>query len=136
MKRAKKKLIPILRRLDASTRRTKRPMTKAIAAVDASNKRLSRKPRYSLDELLAQCDPTVPLPRVEGWDEMKPVGKELPSKEPTLDEMLAAFDPNRHGGEVMAAELGPKIAAGMRRRKPKPGVETASEGLRAIREGR
>ena len=32
------------------------------------------------------------------------------------------------------AELGPKIIAAIRRRKP--GKETASEGLRAIREGR
>lgn len=27
---------------------------------------------------------------------------EAASQEPTLDEMLAAFDPKRHGGEVMA----------------------------------
>lgn len=27
---------------------------------------------------------------------------EAASQEPTLDEMLATFDPNRHGGEVMA----------------------------------
>lgn len=40
------------------------------------------------------------------------------------------------GDREVRAELGPKIAAAMRRRKPKPGVETASEGLRAIREGR
>jgi hypothetical protein len=40
------------------------------------------------------------------------------------------------GNRAVLAELGPKIAAAMRRRKPKPGIETASEGLRAIREGR
>lgn len=39
------------------------------------------------------------------------------------------------GDRAVRAELGPKIAAAMRRSKPKPGVETASEGLRAIREG-
>ncbi|MCX7178494.1 MAG: hypothetical protein NTX56_06840 [Proteobacteria bacterium] len=40
------------------------------------------------------------------------------------------------GDRAVRVELGQKIAAAMRRRKPKPGVETASEGLRAIREGR
>lgn len=40
------------------------------------------------------------------------------------------------GDRTIRTELGSKIAAAMRRRKPKPGVETASEGLRAIRAGR
>ena len=30
-----------------------------------------------LDELLAQCDPDAPSPRIPGWDEMVPVGKEI-----------------------------------------------------------
>lgn len=33
--------------------------------------------KYKLVELLAECDPSAPLPRVDGWDEMKPVGKEI-----------------------------------------------------------
>ena len=33
--------------------------------------------KYKLAELLAECDPSAPLPRVDGWDEMVPVGKEI-----------------------------------------------------------
>ena len=33
--------------------------------------------KYTLDELLAQCDPDAPSPRIPGWDEMVPVGKEI-----------------------------------------------------------
>jgi hypothetical protein len=40
------------------------------------------------------------------------------------------------GDRATLAALGPKFIAAMRRRKRKAGVETASEGLRAIREGR
>lgn len=35
-----------------------------------------RKPRYKLGDLLAEMP--VELPRVEGWDTMRPVGKEAP----------------------------------------------------------
>jgi antitoxin ChpS len=34
-----------------------------------------RKPRYKLEELLAEMPGK--LPRVEGWDAMRPVGKEV-----------------------------------------------------------
>lgn len=34
-----------------------------------------RKPRYKLEELLAEMPGE--LPRVEGWDAMRPVGKEV-----------------------------------------------------------
>ena len=34
----------------------------------------ARKPRYKLADLLAEMPGQ--LPRVEGWDDMKPVGKE------------------------------------------------------------
>jgi len=40
------------------------------------------------------------------------------------------------GDSAVQKELGKKIATAMRRRKSKPGVETASEGLHAIRERR
>lgn len=43
------------------------------AAVPATTKPL----KYTLDELLAQCDPDAPSPRVPGWDDMEPVGKEI-----------------------------------------------------------
>ena len=33
--------------------------------------------KYKLVALLAECDPSSPLPRVDGWDEMVPVGKEI-----------------------------------------------------------
>lgn len=33
------------------------------------------KPRYKLEELLAEMPGQ--FPRVEGWDDMKPVGKEV-----------------------------------------------------------
>ncbi len=33
--------------------------------------------KYTLDELLAQCDPGNPSPRISGWDDMTPVGKEI-----------------------------------------------------------
>ena len=36
----------------------------------------SKRPKYRLDELPAQCDPDAPSPRIPGWDEMVPVGKE------------------------------------------------------------
>jgi hypothetical protein len=42
----------------------------------------------------------------------------------------------RKGDRTMLAALGRKIMAAMRRRKRKAGVETASEGTRAIRDGR
>ena len=35
-----------------------------------------RKPRYKLEDLLAEMPGE--LPRVEGWDAMRPVGKEAP----------------------------------------------------------
>lgn len=43
------------------------------AAVDAAAKR----PKYTLDQLMAQCDGNAASPRVTGWDEMVPVGKEI-----------------------------------------------------------
>ena len=42
----------------------------------------------------------------------------------------------RKGDRTTLAVLGRKIIAAMRRRKRKAGVETASEGTRAIRDGR
>mgnify|MGYP001157805647 FL=1 len=42
----------------------------------------------------------------------------------------------RKGDGATLAALGPKVMAAMRRRKRKAGVETASEGTRAIRDGR
>lgn len=42
----------------------------------------------------------------------------------------------RKGDRTTLAVLGRKAIAAMRRRKRKAGVETASEGMRAIREGR
>jgi antitoxin ChpS len=36
------------------------------------------KPRYSLAELLAQCDPAAPeADRDDAWDSMEPVGREV-----------------------------------------------------------
>lgn len=36
------------------------------------------RPRYSLSELIAQCDPDAPIGEEEReWMEMKPVGKEI-----------------------------------------------------------
>ncbi len=42
----------------------------------------------------------------------------------------------RKGDRATLAALGRKIIAAMRRRQRKAGVETASEGTRAIRDGR
>ena len=42
----------------------------------------------------------------------------------------------RKGDRATLAVLGRKIIAAMRRRKLEAGVETASEGTRAIRDGR
>ena len=33
--------------------------------------------KYPLEELLAQCKWDAPSPRVSGWDDMAPLGKEL-----------------------------------------------------------
>lgn len=37
----------------------------------------NQKRKYTLDELLANCRTDVPSPRVSGWDDMVPLGKEL-----------------------------------------------------------
>jgi antitoxin ChpS len=36
-----------------------------------------RRKRFTLDELIAQCDPTAPLDRDEDWLNAPPVGREL-----------------------------------------------------------
>jgi antitoxin ChpS len=37
-----------------------------------------KKPRYTLDELLAQCDPTVPMADEDrAWLDVQPMGNEL-----------------------------------------------------------
>ncbi|SFM13411.1 HU family DNA-binding protein [Halopseudomonas yangmingensis] len=33
--------------------------------------------KYTLDKLLAQCKSDAPSPRISGWDDMAPLGKEL-----------------------------------------------------------
>jgi antitoxin ChpS len=35
------------------------------------------KPHYTLDELLAQCDPTAPADEDRNWIELRPAGREL-----------------------------------------------------------
>ena len=45
----------------------------ATAAPDTNQRRR----KYTLNELLAQCKPDAPSPRVFGWDGMAPLGKEL-----------------------------------------------------------
>jgi antitoxin ChpS len=36
------------------------------------------RPRYTLEELLAECDPKAPLPRADReWTRSRPVGREL-----------------------------------------------------------
>ena len=48
------------------------------AWADATVEPATIKPKkYTLSELLAQCDPDTPLPRIPGWDDMTPVGKEI-----------------------------------------------------------
>ncbi|MCF6281200.1 MAG: AbrB/MazE/SpoVT family DNA-binding domain-containing protein [Candidatus Polarisedimenticolaceae bacterium] len=38
----------------------------------------ANKPRYSLDELLAKCDSSEPMPEeLSEWDQAHPVGKEV-----------------------------------------------------------
>lgn len=40
-------------------------------------KPITAKPKYTLKELLAQCDPDAPEPEeLKAWDNMKPVGRE------------------------------------------------------------
>ena len=46
-------------------------ITEANAAVH------KRRKKFTLVELLAECDPSAPPPRIDGWDEMVPVGKEI-----------------------------------------------------------
>ena len=48
--------------------------------VDASSNQVIlrvAKPRYTLEELLAQCDPDAPPPDLKEWDAMKPAGQEV-----------------------------------------------------------
>ena len=33
--------------------------------------------KYTLDALLAECDPDAPLPKVEGCEQMVPLGREI-----------------------------------------------------------
>ena len=35
------------------------------------------KPHYTLEELLAQCDPAAPADEDPAWVELRPVGREL-----------------------------------------------------------
>ncbi|WP_250656372.1 AbrB/MazE/SpoVT family DNA-binding domain-containing protein [Alkalimarinus coralli] len=38
----------------------------------------NEKPKYSLTELMAQCDEKAPLPKeLEEWNDMQPTGKEV-----------------------------------------------------------
>ena len=36
-----------------------------------------RRPKYTLDELVAQCVPSEPNDDARAWDETKPVGREI-----------------------------------------------------------
>ena len=47
------------------------------AGADAVEPATSKPKKYTLGELLAQCDPDAPSPRIPGWDDMTPVGKEI-----------------------------------------------------------
>lgn len=44
--------------------------------VDLAVSRIT-KPKYKLAELLAEMADGLPTPMVEGWENMKPVGKEV-----------------------------------------------------------
>ena len=46
-------------------------------ATDTNTIAHKRRKKYKLAELLAECDPSAPPPRLDGWDEMVPVGKEI-----------------------------------------------------------
>jgi len=49
-------------------------MTRAIAKTNAPTR---ARPKYSLGELVAQCDRSAPVPAdMAAWGEMKPVGRE------------------------------------------------------------
>jgi antitoxin ChpS len=42
------------------------------------NSKGAAKPKYSLDELLAKCDESAPIPQeLAQWDDAQPIGKEL-----------------------------------------------------------
>ena len=76
MKHAKKRMLPMIARLNTSTRRADRAMTAAHAAIRASNKRLARKnPRYTLTELIGQSHGGLHIDKE--WDLAPPVGREL-----------------------------------------------------------
>ena len=76
MKRAKKRLLPLLVRLNASTRRADRALAAAHAAVGRTTKRLARhKPNYTLAELIAQSPGGHYIDK--DWDQAPPVGREL-----------------------------------------------------------
>jgi antitoxin ChpS len=53
----------------------------SVVGLDVDGKRLivqpDRKPRYTLEELLLQCDPHAPDEQDREWLDMKPVGNEL-----------------------------------------------------------
>lgn len=74
--------------------------------IDANNQRLAimttvptsqnSKHRYTLAELVQQCNPKAENPAdLALWDAAHPVGNEV------LDDMFLTFNSQRHGGEVM-----------------------------------
>lgn len=63
--------------------------------------------------------------------------KQLKTKALAVDAQVSDSIISIHkGNTAVRTELGSKLATAMRRRKLKPGVESATEGLRALREGR
>ena len=63
---------------------------------------IMQRPRYTLKVLLAQCEAVAqPMPRVEGWDEMPAVGREV----------LDAHTENHASGDPEAAPSANKPVA-------------------------
>lgn len=111
MKQAKKR--PLVAGPKGLVRRPEKPvsieaMNAAIAAAIAKATDVTTKQRkkYKIEDLLAECHPDAPHPRVEGWDEMPPVGKEIISDFDDLDKLLEKVTPENTSSEI---DFGPPV---------------------------
>lgn len=79
MKRAKQRLPSSLARLISSIHWANSAIPRSLGAVSASEKRILRKPKYSLAELILQIpEGVLPIdPNDSEWDNMQPVGREI-----------------------------------------------------------
>ncbi|WP_236289057.1 hypothetical protein [Aeromonas veronii] len=78
-------------------------LTAALDDVERARANLRGQPRYTLEELLAQCDPNATSPGETDWG--TDVGLE---RQDYLPELLAKVDPDEIGWDWDASDKSPK----------------------------